>query len=209
MVLLGAFLSTWNKNNDSGFQDFVRHSQIKAEHPSRTRRGSFTTEIISRHSSATSETGSQKIKCAKIIKNLCGATYESSLGDWKVKFLDLKLNYQKVKQILILAFSSSQAPKYYSWEFNFAMGPSPKPWRDYSIHRVPECLSPRRNWVPPPHPPQASVSPPLDPKGREVSGCGGPNSDDWKESLALCILCSLNQENWARKWMFKTKSLGS
>ncbi len=41
---------------------------------------------------------------------------------------------------------------------------------------------------------QASVSPPLDPKGRKqhfLAGevVGGHNSDDWKESLALCILC--------------------
>ena len=38
---------------------------------------------------------------------------------------------------------------------------------------------------PPPHPPQASMSLPLDTKG----GGGCPNSDDWIESLALCILC--------------------
>ncbi len=42
---------------------------------------------------------------------------------------------------------------------------------------------------------QASVSPPLGPKGGGATlpcgwGGGGPNSDDWKESLALCILCA-------------------
>ncbi len=51
-------------------------------------------------------------------------------------------------------------------------------------------LSLRRNWVPP----ARSVSPPTDPKGGKEQysfadeGGGGPNSDDWKESLALCIL---------------------
>jgi hypothetical protein len=35
----------------------------------------------------------------------------------------------------------------------------------YSVHRVPDCLSLRWNWVPPPPSPQASVSPLLDPGG--------------------------------------------
>jgi hypothetical protein len=46
-----------------------------------------------------------------------------------------------------------------------------------------------------PHPPpllQASVSPPGT-KGGDTLTCGlsgwGPNSDDWRESLALCLLC--------------------
>ncbi len=47
--------------------------------------------------------------------------------------------------------------------------------------------------------PQASVSPPLDPKGEEQhslggEGVGGPDSDDCKESLALCILCAGGEE---------------
>jgi len=47
-------------------------------------------------------------------------------------------------------------------------------------HRVPECLSLRRNWIPPPSlTRQASAPPPLDPKGGEYSlageGGGGPN----------------------------------
>ncbi len=41
--------------------------------------------------------------------------------------------------------------------------------------------------------PLASVSPPLDSKGGETLNCGwtgeGPNSDEWTESMALCILC--------------------
>jgi hypothetical protein len=53
-----------------------------------------------------------------------------------------------------------------------------------------ECLSHRRNWVPLLPPPQASVSPPLDPKGEtgesnillRVKGGGEPNSDDWIEA---------------------------
>ncbi len=46
---------------------------------------------------------------------------------------------------------------------------------------------------PPPQPPQASVSPPLGPKGEgeqhSLAGEVGPNSDDWTESLALCMFC--------------------
>jgi hypothetical protein len=66
---------------------------------------------------------------------------------------------------------------------------------DYcSIHRLPECLSLRRNRVPPPL--QDSVSPPLNSKkgggkqhSRAGEGVGGPNSDDLIESLVQCILC--------------------
>jgi hypothetical protein len=43
----------------------------------------------------------------------------------------------------------------------------------------------------PPPPLQASVSPPGTQRGggERVRGLGGPNADDWIESLALCILC--------------------
>jgi hypothetical protein len=66
----------------------------------------------------------------------------------------------------------------------------------YTVRIVPECLSNRRNRVPPlpPPPPKASVSLPLGPKGVGEQhsfageGLGGPNSADWIESLALCIL---------------------
>ncbi len=45
------------------------------------------------------------------------------------------------------------------------------------LHRVPEFLSCRLNWVSPPRPPHASVSPlPLS------GGDGGPNSDDRTET---------------------------
>jgi hypothetical protein len=53
----------------------------------------------------------------------------------------------------------------------------------------------RQNWFPPPPHPEVNVSPP-GPKGGEqhslaVEGVGGPNSDDWIEGLALCILSGL------------------
>jgi len=68
------------------------------------------------------------------------------------------------------------------------------PQRDYIVPRIPECLSRRRNWVPP-SPTSECVSPPPGSKGGEDQnsfagvGVGRPNSDDWIESLALCILC--------------------
>ncbi len=62
--------------------------------------------------------------------------------------------------------------------------------------RVPQCLSPRQNWDPPPPLSQACVSPP-EPKGGggghtvlRVRGC--PNLDDWRKSLALCLLCAVS-----------------
>jgi hypothetical protein len=42
----------------------------------------------------------------------------------------------------------------------------------YTVHKVPECLSLRRNRVLQPPPTQASVSPPLDPKGGASLACG-------------------------------------
>jgi hypothetical protein len=62
-------------------------------------------------------------------------------------------------------------------------------------YRVSECLFPRPNCDPhaPLHP-QASGFPPGT-KGRgghtrlRVTGGGGPNSDDWRKSLSLCLLC--------------------
>jgi hypothetical protein len=63
------------------------------------------------------------------------------------------------------------------------------------MHRVPECLSLRRNLVPPPLPLASEcvslLDPTLDPKGGQHSLAGeGPNSDDWTESLALCTVYS-------------------
>jgi hypothetical protein len=52
------------------------------------------------------------------------------------------------------------------------------------------------NWLPPP----ASVFPPLEPGGggqhslaSEGGAGGGASSDDWRESLALCLLCGLDK----------------
>ncbi len=73
-----------------------------------------------------------------------------------------------------------------------------RPQRNYTlvytlyVHREPECMSLRQIWVPSPPTPPASVTPPLDPRGEGKQhslageGVGRPNSDDWKESLALC-----------------------
>ncbi len=67
-----------------------------------------------------------------------------------------------------------------------------------TYRRISQCLSPRPNWVHPPPIPQASVSSPPEPKvgeGRQHSpagkGLGGPNSDDWRESLALYLVYSV------------------
>ncbi len=60
--------------------------------------------------------------------------------------------------------------------------------REYA---VPQCLSPRPNWVRPTPLPQAS--PPPEPKGvgeqhsPSGEGVGRPNSDDWRESLVLPV----------------------
>ncbi len=66
--------------------------------------------------------------------------------------------------------------------------------RDYSKHKVPDCLHDPLSELGHPTPPPASecVSP-LDPKGGKQhslagEGVGEPNSDDQTESLALCIL---------------------
>jgi hypothetical protein len=62
----------------------------------------------------------------------------------------------------------------------------------YMIPRVPQCLSPCIGTPPTPSP--ASVSP-LAPKGGHthlwVKGLGGPNSDDWRKSLAYSIILIL------------------
>jgi hypothetical protein len=43
----------------------------------------------------------------------------------------------------------------------------------YSLHGVPECLSLRRNWVPPPPNSPASVGPPGPERGRDTLTCRG------------------------------------
>ncbi len=63
------------------------------------------------------------------------------------------------------------------------------------------CRPPRASWPPPPHPlPRRRVCyyhhPNPGTKGGggthspAIEGAGSPNSDDWRKSLALCLLCS-------------------
>jgi hypothetical protein len=58
-------------------------------------------------------------------------------------------------------------------------------------------LSPRRNWDSPTPSLASECAPPLGSKGggaRSPAGGGGggsPNSDDWRKSLALCLLCAI------------------
>jgi hypothetical protein len=72
--------------------------------------------------------------------------------------------------------------------------------------RVSQCLSPCPNWVHPTPLPQASVSSPAPPESK-VGGSntrlrgervGGPNSDDWRESLSLCLLCATKHRSKER-----------
>ncbi len=72
------------------------------------------------------------------------------------------------------------------------------------IPSVPDCLSHRRHWVPTPLPRKLVCLPSwTQRRGEQHSladeGVGGPNSDDWIESLALCILCA--------GWTYKSTSL--
>jgi hypothetical protein len=65
----------------------------------------------------------------------------------------------------------------------------------FLVKHVPQCLSPRPNGTPlPPLPlPQASVSLSGTKGGGTHShaGKGGPNSDDWRNSLGLCLFCEV------------------
>jgi hypothetical protein len=64
------------------------------------------------------------------------------------------------------------------------------------LPRVPQCLSPRPNWDLPP--PRKRVCPSPGTKGGGVAhspavrGWEGPNSDNWRKSLALLLLCAFN-----------------
>ncbi len=57
-------------------------------------------------------------------------------------------------------------------------------------------MSPRQNWdSPTPSPSECAPTP--GPKGEAHTrlrprGWGSPNSDDWRKSLALCLLCGPN-----------------
>jgi hypothetical protein len=55
------------------------------------------------------------------------------------------------------------------------------------ISRVPQCLSPRRNWDP--HPLTRK-------RVWALWGWGGPNSDDWRKSLVLRLLCAPSHYSW-------------
>ncbi len=62
--------------------------------------------------------------------------------------------------------------------------------------RVPQCLSPRWNWDSPTPSPASKCAPPESRGGGgylhtrlRVRGWGSPNTDDWRESLLLCLLC--------------------
>ncbi len=63
------------------------------------------------------------------------------------------------------------------------------------IYRAPQCMFPRRNWASPnPSPASKCALPPTKRWGghtrRRLKGWGSPNSDDWRKSLALCLLCA-------------------
>ncbi len=57
------------------------------------------------------------------------------------------------------------------------------------------CMSVPSSELGPPPLPQASVSPPPEPKvgptRLRVRGWGSPNWDDWRKSLALCLLSDM------------------
>ncbi len=73
----------------------------------------------------------------------------------------------------------------------------------YILYRAPQCMSPRRNFtrkktknLPQPLS-RKRVCPPPRSKGwgghtrLRLRGWGSSNSDDWRKSLALCLLCGL------------------
>jgi hypothetical protein len=69
----------------------------------------------------------------------------------------------------------------------------------FDIRRVPECLSSRLNWVPPPPPRMRVWLPPhlvLEGEPHPLAGkeVGGPNSDDWTDTLVLYIEIPLRGE---------------
>ncbi len=77
----------------------------------------------------------------------------------------------------------------------------------YTEPRVPQCLSPRRTWAPHPLSPQRVSSPPPNQRGggggTHSPACdgarprrGSPNSDDWRESLVLCLLCDRHDNKY-------------
>ncbi len=76
-------------------------------------------------------------------------------------------------------------------------------WNSHKVHifleYVPQCLSPRRNWDPPTPSLPSECTPHPGTKGEGgthytlacvLGGWGSPNADDWRNSLALCLLCA-------------------
>jgi hypothetical protein len=69
--------------------------------------------------------------------------------------------------------------------------------RKVLIKRAPQCISPRRNWDSPNPSSASECALPPGPKGGtrhtrlRLNGWGSPNSNDWRKSLALCLLCGL------------------
>ncbi len=67
----------------------------------------------------------------------------------------------------------------------------------HKIHRIPQCMSPRRNWEAPTatHLSRKRVCPSHGTKMGHiflrVKGWGSTNSNDWRKGLALCLLCGL------------------
>jgi hypothetical protein len=51
-----------------------------------------------------------------------------------------------------------------------------------------QCVSSRLNWVPQPPQPQAIMLVGRGTRWLAGEGVGGPNSDDWIETLVLCIV---------------------
>ncbi len=62
----------------------------------------------------------------------------------------------------------------------------PSPWLG-----LPHPLSHKRVCPPPPPEPKCGGPPPL-----RVRVWGSPNSDDWRKSLAICLLCGVNSRYW-------------
>ncbi len=84
------------------------------------------------------------------------------------------------------------------------------PTKYINTPRLSKCLSRRWNWYHPPPSPASECAPGT--KGRgglhtrsrlRVRGWGSPNSDDWRESLILCLLCS-----WPY-WLLKQRQMGT
>ncbi len=72
------------------------------------------------------------------------------------------------------------------------------PYRDYTVlyldYQITRVPVPSSELAPPAPSPPSECVPPLEPRGGgqhslAVEGAGGANLDDWRESLALCLLC--------------------